>query len=1156
MPNTSPNPRETQTSPVFFDSTAQRWKWVRGAALLVGLGVGGLAAALTVGLLEHPKLPSLHLPPFPRFAHPHPALSAVSPTPSPSAESGPAEALERAAANSGSVSSPNSTPSSAVQTTRSEAIGFYVNWDDNSFSSLKAHLASLDKLMPEWLHLEPGGEVQVDDPIKQARALDFVRANKPGLKVMALINNFDSKLGDWNSKTLANVLSSAASRTHLIDALLEYVRDPNRDGKPGNALQGVNIDFEMVPDASHKDLERFMAQLYARFHPLGLEVSESVPLDDDQFNYKTLSSSADYLVLMGYDEHETSSASGPVASQGWLSTNLGERLAQLPPNNLVLALGNYGYDWTEGKKGADEVAFQDAQTTAKESEGVIGLDKTSLNPHFDYYDDAGKRHHVWYLDAVSLFDELRSSQNLGLRGVALWRLGQEDPSSWVVLDERGHLNAGVAQSLERVHYGYDLDYRGQGEILKVTSTPRDGSRTLGLEPHSGLIVSEKLAQYASPYVITRWGGTKDKRVALTFDDGPNPTYTPAILDILKREGVPATFFVIGANAELNPDLLRRTVLEGHELGSHSFTHPNLSVVSPQQFDLELSSTQRLLESLTGRSTLLFRPPFAEDVEPATPEQAGPVARAGALGYYTVGMGIDPLDWQPGQTAQNIVSSTLSQLHHHEGQIILLHDAGGVRSATVQALPMLLERLKREGYTFVPVSSLMGVTRNAVMPRVGGFLRGVDGAGFGLLELLSYALRWLFVVGIALSIGRLVFIAVLALLERWNQKRTLRGVPASVGVCSPRAAVIVPAYNEAKVICQTIQSLLEQDYPDLEIIVVDDGSRDDTYRVARAAFGEHPRVRIFRIPNGGKSGALNFGLNQTEAEVVVLLDADTVLSRSAVRLLAAHFENPRVAATAGNAKVGNRLNLMTRWQALEYITAQNLERRAFSLLNCITVVPGAIGAWRRAAVLELGGFASDTLAEDADLTLRLLRGGWKITYEMGAVAHTEAPDTVGGFLKQRFRWMFGTLQATFKHRDTLFRSRYGALGLVTLPNVFLFQMAFPFVSALLDVYMVLSLLWAGFQSFYHPASAASSEPNHALLYYGVFLAVDLAGAALAFVLERDEDWRLLPWLPLQRFFYRQLLYWVAIQAALSALRGARVGWGVLERKATVKAGIGD
>ena len=185
-----------------------------------------------------------------------------------------------------------------------------------------------------------------------------------------------------------------------------------------------------------------------------------------------------------------------------------------------------------------------------------------------------------------------------------------------------------------------------------------------------------------------------------------------------------------------------------------------------------------------------------------------------------------------------MSSTLSQLHHHEGQIILLHDAGGVRSATVQALPMLLERLKREGYTFVPVSSLMGVTRNAVMPRVGGFLRGVDGAGFGLLELLSYALRWLFVVGIALSIGRLVFIAVLALLERWNQKRTLRGVPASVGVCSPRAAVIVPACNEAKVICQTIQSLLEQDYPDLEIIVVDDGSRDDTYRVARAAFGEH------------------------------------------------------------------------------------------------------------------------------------------------------------------------------------------------------------------------------------------------------------------------------------------------------------------------------
>jgi len=1141
------NPRELKTSPVFFDATERRWKWVRGAALLIGLGVGGLAAALTLSLLKHPKLPTLRLPHFSHFVHPHPVLGGLAQNPASSVESDPAEALERTAVGSSS---------SIASNTRSEAIGFYVNWDDNSFSSLKAHFSSLDKLMPEWLHLEPGGDVQVDDPLKQARALDFVRTNKPTLKVMALINNYDGKLGDWNPKMLAEVLSSAASRTHLIDSLLEFVRDPNRDGNPSDGLQGVNIDFETVPTSSQSDLERFMTQLYARFHPLGLEVSESVPLDDDQFDYKKLSSSADYLVLMGYDEHETSSVSGPVASQGWLSSNLGERLAQLPPNKVVLALGNYGYDWTVGKKGADEVAFQDAQTTAKESEGVIGLDKASLNPHFDYFDDANVLHHVWYLDAASLFDELRSSQNLNLRGVALWRLGQEDPSSWSVLDSRGRLNADVAKSLEKVHYGYDLDYRGQGEILKVTSSPRDGSRTLGLEATKGLIVSEKLVQYASPYVLTRWGATKDKRIALTFDDGPDPTYTPAILDILKKEHVPATFFLVGANAELNPDLVRRLVNEGHELGSHSFTHPNLSVVSPQQFDLELSSTQRLLESLTGRSTLLFRPPFAEDVEPATPEQAGPVARAGVLGYYTVGMGIDPLDWQPGQTAQHIVDSTLSQLHDHEGQIILLHDAGGVRSATVQALPMLLERLGQEGYSFVTVSNLMGVTRDAVMPKVGGFLRGVDGAGFGLLEWLSYALKWLFVVGIALSIGRLAFIAALALLESWNQKRTLSRLEPTLSTYRPRVAVIVPAYNEEKVICQTVQSLLEQDYPDLEIIVVDDGSRDKTYEVARSAFGAHPRVRIFSIANGGKSGALNFGMNQTEAEVVVLLDADTVLSRSAVRLLAAHFADPRVGATAGNAKVGNRLNLMTRWQALEYITAQNLERRAFALMNCITVVPGAIGAWRRAAVLELGGFASDTLAEDADLTLRLLRQGWKITYEMEAVAYTEAPDTVGGFLKQRFRWMFGTLQATFKHRDTLFRSRYGALGLVTLPNVFLFQIAFPFVSALLDVYMVLSLLWAGFQSFYHPLSATSSEPNHALMYYGLFLAVDLAAAALAFVLEKNEDWRLLPWLPLQRFFYRQLLYWVAIQAALSALRGGRVGWGVLERKATVRVEGGD
>ncbi len=1136
-------PKITPHEPIFYDASEKRWLMFKRFALAISLGLAALVGSLSFSLLHDPRLPKLTLKETFKAAL-HPSAAVQDPK-----INAPLELNSNLNSNlhpletfaSKPTSQPTSKPS--PNPSKSSVIGFYVNWDDNSFSSLKANLGSLDKLMPEWLHLRSGGNLQIDDPIKQSRALEYIRAHKPSLKIMALINNFDSTKADWNGEMLAKVLSSETSRKHLIDGLEGFVKS--------NHLNGVNIDFETVPGESQANLERFMTQLYARFHPQHLEVSQSVPLDDPDFDYVGLSKVNDYLVLMGYDEHENSSVAGSVASLPWVMHNLRSRLAQVPANKYVLALGNYGYDWTQGKAGASELSFQDAQTLAQESQGKIALEPQSLTPHFDYYDDANALHHVWFLDAPSLYNEIRSSADLHLNGYALWRLGQEDPSIWQVFDGRANLGAQAARGLSTLHYGYDINYQGAGEILKVTATPKDGSRNIVWNPTNGLIVGESLERPASPYVITRWGATKAKKIALTFDDGPDPLYTPQVLDLLKAAHVPATFFVIGMNADLYPDLTKRIYLEGHQLGVHTFTHPNLSLVTPAQFAVELNATQRLLEEQLGVSSLLFRPPFAEDVEPETPDQAGAVTRAGDMGYYTVGMGIDPLDWATGASAAKIVQDTLQQIHSGEGQVVLLHDAGGNRAATVAALPILIRTLRAEGYQLVGVADLMGVNRDTVMPKVGGWLSHFNATSFGFLELATYALQWLFMVGIALSVARISFIALLALFESYVQGRRKRALnPLELpSATQPSVAVIVPAYNEEKVILKTLTSLLEQDFFNFEIIVVDDGSKDQTLAKVQERYGNHPRVRTFRIPNGGKSGALNFGMQQTEAEVVVLLDADTVLNPQAVRLLLGHFADPKIAAVAGNAKVGNRLNLLTRIQALEYISSQNLERRAFALLGCISVVPGAIGAWRRSILQGQGGFASDTLAEDADLTLRLLRSGYHIGYEQAAIAYTEAPDTVRDFLKQRFRWMFGTLQATWKHRDTLFRPRYGALGSITLPNVFIFQIAFPFVSALLDIAMLVSLLWTALQSVYHPLVHTSSSP--ALLYYLIFLGVDMLVALLAFALERNEDWSLIPWLPLQRFFYRQLLYIVAIQAALSAIKGRMVGWGTLERKATVK-----
>ena len=218
---------------------------------------------------------------------------------------------------------------------------------------------------------------------------------------------------------------------------------------------------------------------------------------------------------------------------------------------------------------------------AKESKGNIRLDPVALNPTFDYADDDGRIHQVWLLDAVTAFNQLVVARSVQPRGYALWRLGGEDPSLWRVFGKHGPLGAAQADQLRDIRFAYGLDYEGHGEILRITAQPHPGSRDIEFDTKRMLITGARFTAFPSPYVITRQG-RQERKVALTFDDGPDPQYTPQILDALQQAGVHATFFIIGANGERHPELLRRIVDEGHELGNHTFTHPNISVISPTQ----------------------------------------------------------------------------------------------------------------------------------------------------------------------------------------------------------------------------------------------------------------------------------------------------------------------------------------------------------------------------------------------------------------------------------------------------------------------------------------------------------------------------------------------------------------------------------------------
>jgi cellulose synthase/poly-beta-1,6-N-acetylglucosamine synthase-like glycosyltransferase len=454
-------------------------------------------------------------------------------------------------------------------------------------------------------------------------------------------------------------------------------------------------------------------------------------------------------------------------------------------------------------------------------------------------------------------------------------------------------------------------------------------------------------------------------------------------------------------------------------------------------------------------------------------------------------------------------------------------------------------LRAKGYELVPVSELLGQQRADVMPpltRREWLMVRVDAFIFDVFRWLRAGIAFIFIAGILLVSGRALIIGLLALAEK------LRAAPLDHPDYKPRVSVIIPAYNEEAVIVETVRAALSADYPKLEIIVVDDGSADRTSELVRQYFGRDARVRLLLQSNRGKPSALNHGLSEAAGEIVVSIDADTIIDPEAIPRLVRHFADPKVGAVAGNVKVMNRNRWITRWQALEYITSQNLEKRAFDLLNCIPVVPGAVGAWRADLLRSHGGFSGDTVAEDTDLTMTIRRHGWKILYDEDAIGRTEVPETVDALVRQRFRWTFGTLQAVWKHRDTAGKLRYGTLGWVAIPNIFLFQIILPLVSPLIDLLFLLSLaLWglAQIQIARLPQLWRSQDVERSLIFFALFMLIDLFTCVVAFALERHEDWTLLAPLILQRFYYRQMMYVVLFKALKEAVRGRPVGWRGVE-----------
>ncbi|MEC5423319.1 glycosyltransferase [Virgibacillus sp. C22-A2] len=1078
------HPETGQRDFIFKNVSGKRWNFLMLVSVILAVIVALVIGFLGLGLYANPQLPSLETKETDEFAQISPSGTMTSNQSELATTTTDEEFLQQAVGY------------------KDDVYAFYVNWDSNSEQSLRENIDTIDVLIPQWLSLN--SELELESDI-QPEIIELAKKND--VEIVPLIHNIEN--GKWNQETVHQLLNSPEEQEKFIKNLHELINE--------HGFDGINIDFENLNKNDRDLLTKFIKKLYSTFHADGLSVSIAVPAAHEAFDYKELEKYVDQMIVMAYDENVDNP--GTIASSTWFK----EILSKLPKEKLIVAIGNYGYDWEwESQEPGEPVSFDDVTRLAEKANLDIQWDDMSQTPYLKYMEN-NKLHEIWFLDSATFYNQLKMSADAGAQGIALWRLGSEDPSVWDVL------KGNKTEELLTVKNGGNIYSTGEGNIFRATESRKEGKRSLQFDD-SGFITGETYVANPVASEFERLSQPGDQEIVLTFDDGPDPEYTEDILDILNQYQVKASFFVIGNKAVNHQDIVERLYREGHEIGIHTFSHPKTNEMSGERLKFELNASQRVIQGITGQSTSLYRSPYGDEEAKYMPSHFQRLQDVTQMGYVTVNYDIDSRDWEL-RDSEEIVDNVLNQAS--SGDIILLHDGGGDRQATLDALPEIIEQLQNQGYTFVTTSELMDQSNSTIMPPVteaeSPIMQSYKVMLFNIANFKDGIFILLFSV-IFILILRLLVLGSLALIHK------KRASHPSEHSTPPFVSVIIPAYNEEDVIGRTIESILKSNYPNVEVIVIDDGSKDQTSLVVSRKYDANNKVFLFHKNNGGKASAINLGVRKAKGDIFIAIDADTIVSPDSISMLIRHFSDKNIAAVSGNVRVGNKRNLLTSWQHIEYVTGFNLEKRAFATLNCVPVVPGAFGAWRKEVVEELGYFSDETLAEDTDLTLKIIRQGHKVVIDEQAYAYTEAPATIRDFLKQRFRWTFGTLQCFWKHKKAFGGIKHKSLGFIALPNMLLFQFIIPFFAPLIDILFILGIL----------AGAA----DKALLIFASYLLVDFLVCFVAFRMEKLSFKPLIS-LFLQRIFYRYLLLWVTWKSFFAALKGTRVGWGKLKRSGDLK-----
>lgn len=1002
-----------------------------------------------------------------------------------------------------------------------------------AFQSLQSHCAQIDVLVPAWFEIAESGEPLIEVVFQfDNRVRDLIGSNRDNFAVMPSVA---LPLG-LGVEAVEKHVGTAEVRQFLVDELLTIAVSED--------LDGICLDTSGFPSSTIEFAVDLISRLQTAFAARQLKTCTIMSFESETWMNADLVAASDRVIVTMIREPFSGSFPAPIAPQQWFVESADFVASRVASEKLVFALGTGGYDWASGQDAPVWTDYTSIVTQTALHNGQLHYFDIDLNSQATYVAAEQTRHVTWFLDAASFYNQMRALEKHGLAGVAVWTIGREDPGVWDVLALQAETFATVTARLGSVSVAQDVRYFGEGPFYKLSSEPVLGQRSFSDTSKDGIIHAQEYAALPMPILIERFGKSGGNQIALTFDDGPDPVYTEQILDILKDKGVNATFFVVGQNVTLAPGVLQRIVQDGHILGSHSFFHPHMEEVSVNRANFELNSLQRIVAGLTGRRMLLYRTPFGDSVGPMTAYDAQPIRIATALGYVEMGSDVVTYDWTNNSAAE--IVDFVRQGAHEGGTVVMLHDSGGDRTATVDALGPMIDQMRAEGYEFVGASDLLGLEYTDLMPLDDSFDAKFDGFSFNFVIMAANAFVTIFWMTVLFGLLRSASVLGLALLRK-PHVTTAKGH-------APWVTVVIAAYNEATVIEKSIQTILASDYKKLRVLVIDDGSSDDTVKVIRKAFpGKRGRVTVHSQANGGKWRALNTAYSLVTTDIVVAIDADTVLRKDAISKLVAPFCDPSVGAVAGNVKVGNRVNILTRLQALEYITAQNLERRAFDKINGMLVVPGAIGAWRVSAVKQAGGYSGDTLAEDADLTVAVQRAGYKTRFIEDAISITEAPETLVPFLKQRLRWTLGMMQMAWKQRGCIAEGR--TIGLVSLVDLQIFGVLFALFAPIAD-FVLISTVAVAVNEYLAGRPPLDQSASYLLLAgYVVLPLMDVVMATTAVRMERRnsgaESFALLWVLPFQRVFYRQLLYFTVYRSVVRALTGRLAKWGSLKRMGTVK-----